>query len=526
MLSPAFYLLLPLLGVTFGYEPSPDADIGYDYIVQVEPEMLGQLQEGGADAIETNLPPEVNPIRRIRVVVGRNSLPKKLRAPSPRDTAVTRATFRQDVDAAASPDIELLAQTGPGFGRSATGFLGGRRNTSATPPATTVPPVGNTRGEISRQLDNGFQNAQEDLVRGRDAVRGALNDLGQGGQRALDNGRQLVGDLVAPPNTRSFERDSRPIDNLADRARNAELARNDLRNTTESFRDTAGRAGFGANQPAHNPDDGHALTTDPNNRASSPGHWSDRTARQPGDRYADRSVLTDTRQPVAPPLASADDLRNDNRGRVTNERLPSDWGATRTQPVSNDTRADTRSGSALRFPDEPRISQPAPERGPRDNAIVSPMVDPSNATAAGHGTLVPVQARNDFNHSHDGHAHNDRSHFDELDRGRSARDGSFGVPGIDNTRSLASNGDDAATVDPWLTNPGAVETSTVQAKAGLVTPTPEQNSSTSAWVLACAVAIGSVVVNLFQWLNIVDIRNKYRVALRRTSPGFARSAAA
>ena len=53
-----------------------------------------------------------------------------------------------------------------------------------------------------------------------------------------------------------------------------------------------------------------------------------------------------------------------------------------------------------------------------------------------------------------------------------------------------------------------------------------QPSSTPVWLLGWTIAVGSVCGNLFQWLNIVDLRNKYRVALRRSSPNFARSMAA
>ena len=44
--------------------------------------------------------------------------------------------------------------------------------------------------------------------------------------------------------------------------------------------------------------------------------------------------------------------------------------------------------------------------------------------------------------------------------------------------------------------------------------------------MAWIVAAGAVAGNLFQWGSIVALRNKYRVALRRNSPGFGRSMAA
>ena len=60
----------------------------------------------------------------------------------------------------------------------------------------------------------------------------------------------------------------------------------------------------------------------------------------------------------------------------------------------------------------------------------------------------------------------------------------------------------------------------MQANGAGTTNVPAEGPSMPFWVLGCAVAIGSVVGNMYQWLNIVDLRNKYRVALRRTSPSF------
>src|SRR5690606_14593456 len=117
--------------------------VGYDYIVQVEPEMLEAMERGELPPIEANLPPEVTPVRRVRIVVGKGELPKKLRPP------VGRTTMRPAIDSDSA--ATLLAQTGPAgvYGRTPTGFqnapAGATSNSAATPatqPGATVPPPG------------------------------------------------------------------------------------------------------------------------------------------------------------------------------------------------------------------------------------------------------------------------------------------------------------------------------------------------------------------------------------------------
>ena len=69
-------LYLVAAGVNYGWQPAKDADGGYEYIVQVEPELLDTMRRGEADPIESNVPPDVAPIRKVRIVVGRGELPR------------------------------------------------------------------------------------------------------------------------------------------------------------------------------------------------------------------------------------------------------------------------------------------------------------------------------------------------------------------------------------------------------------------------------------------------------------------
>jgi hypothetical protein len=73
----AILLALLVAGVNFGWQPADDGSDGLEYIVQVEPELLDALARGEAVPIESNVPPDVGPIRKVSIVVGRDEVPRK-----------------------------------------------------------------------------------------------------------------------------------------------------------------------------------------------------------------------------------------------------------------------------------------------------------------------------------------------------------------------------------------------------------------------------------------------------------------
>lgn len=62
------------LGVTFGWEPAGDGSDGVEYVVQLEPELVDVLQSGQSVPIESYVPNDVGPVRKVRIVVGRDAL--------------------------------------------------------------------------------------------------------------------------------------------------------------------------------------------------------------------------------------------------------------------------------------------------------------------------------------------------------------------------------------------------------------------------------------------------------------------
>lgn len=77
MESASLFLLASSVGVLFGWQPMPDGSDRYEYIVQIEPELAETLKEGHSIPITSDIPEDIGPIGRIRIVVGRDDLPRQ-----------------------------------------------------------------------------------------------------------------------------------------------------------------------------------------------------------------------------------------------------------------------------------------------------------------------------------------------------------------------------------------------------------------------------------------------------------------
>jgi hypothetical protein len=103
MVSAALVLLVAGMGVGFGWQPMPDGSPRYEYIVQVEPEMLETLAEGQTIPIVSDVPAGLGPIARVRVVVGRGEVPRR--------RIITQ--LKPNTDDAASSGVVLTQYTEP-----------------------------------------------------------------------------------------------------------------------------------------------------------------------------------------------------------------------------------------------------------------------------------------------------------------------------------------------------------------------------------------------------------------------------
>jgi len=75
METASLLLMVSGLGISFGWQPLPDDSPRYEYIVQLEPELVATLEAGHSIPITSDIPEEIGPIGRIRIVIGRDELP-------------------------------------------------------------------------------------------------------------------------------------------------------------------------------------------------------------------------------------------------------------------------------------------------------------------------------------------------------------------------------------------------------------------------------------------------------------------
>lgn len=110
MQSAFLFVIASSMGVMFGWQPMPDGSPQYEYVVQLEPELLATMQRGTTIPISSEVPDDIHPISRIRITVGRDDLPRE-RLPNdpqaagerePRDGLVET----QYVDSSAGPRYE------------------------------------------------------------------------------------------------------------------------------------------------------------------------------------------------------------------------------------------------------------------------------------------------------------------------------------------------------------------------------------------------------------------------------------
>lgn len=198
-------------GVDFGWQPMPDGSPRYEYLVQIEPEMLESLAEGRSIPIAGDAPDEVHPIARVRVTVGRGALPRQLLATHRKpvdaeaapDSGVTLTQYTEAIGtpryATTPPAFDAYTQAPPATGGGA-GWNGG--DAAATGGNATGgnwnagAPLAEVADSTAGRLRDGFQQATEPLQEGinqfGDQIRSAAGDLG-------DRTNQMLDDLGLPP---------------------------------------------------------------------------------------------------------------------------------------------------------------------------------------------------------------------------------------------------------------------------------------------------------------------------------------
>jgi hypothetical protein len=180
----ALVLLVAGIGVDFGWQPMPDGTPRYEYVVQVEPEMVTALASGQSIPLVSDVPDDVRPIGRIRVVVGHGA--------PPRQRLVTRLKPVGDSAPGANRGVELAQYTGAA---------------GAFDPATHLPPATNPPVATAWNDSQPLNRVGEEIRNAAAPLRRGINGLGNRVQEAADNlgdrTQEILGELRTP-----FRRDS------------------------------------------------------------------------------------------------------------------------------------------------------------------------------------------------------------------------------------------------------------------------------------------------------------------------------
>lgn len=398
------------MAVNFGWQR---ADDGYEYLVQLEPETLQLLHEGVEVPIDSHVPEGVQPIRRVRIVVGKAELPRAelTDAEEPRTgEAVERSAYWRPGDSAPQGDGRYPAQQPP-----------------AAPPSaidTMVQPL----RDVDNFVEQGFEKGVDGLEKTGQTLRNAVGNVGSGVHEHIQRGKDaLFGSM--PNNSYPSAGATAPPATATAPALGA----------APSWQDTVSTPATG-------------------NGASLPG------------------------LPAPPPAAT-----NSPTGSTPASTAP---------PVTESSDDDL-----LRFPPDPRAaeSMTSTDSGSR-------MVPIESANSDASAARVPA--------------------WDPKWPEFPAQPVSSPSSGWPEPTSPAT-----ASKSPPAGQPNA---STDKAHPQTQEPasghTPATNPSTNAgslggWALAIIGLAGSVGCNFFLGFSYLDIRNKYRAALRRTSRSFGRPAA-
>jgi hypothetical protein len=159
-------LILAAAGVNYGWQPAENSAEGYDYVVQIEPELLDVLQRGEAVPIESHVPPEVTPIRKVSIVVGRGDV-----ARTSRDAVNHTAYFAGQ--AGWAPGSSPPPASAPTYDRYAQPAAAA---TGVSPPPTVLDRTRTAISESGSTLRDGFEAG---VQAANQQLRGWTDDVGQ-----------------------------------------------------------------------------------------------------------------------------------------------------------------------------------------------------------------------------------------------------------------------------------------------------------------------------------------------------------
>jgi len=404
----SLFIATAALAINFGWQK---ADDGYEYLVQLEPETLRLMQDGLEVPIDSNVPEGVQPIRRVRIVVGKAELP--------------REPIADAGESGSDEAIERTANWRPGDETPPPPGIDGRYPTA--PPAA-APPVPNNAmtqplTDVNNYLQQGFESGVNGLQKTGDTIRGAVDSVNSTVQDQFQKGKEM---LVGPSPT--------------------------------------------ATSPAMTP-----VATTPYGAPAPPTFGTNSawptTASNANSATAPLSGLP--APPLAPSGATATSAGAPNAFGGLGPQIPDSSGnSTAAQPTN-------LNGNRM-VPIEP---QPTATTAPAVPAWKPDWPEPPTPTT--------TTAFSDW-------------------------------PAPNATTPASSPKPTTANQPPKSEAPPTTSTSPNDAD---VSPSASNAQDLGSWGMAIVMLAASVGANFYLFLNYVDVRNKYRAALRRTSRSFGRSPA-
>jgi hypothetical protein len=492
----AIVLALLVAGVNFGWQPADDGSQGFEYIVQVEPELLDALKRGEAVPIESNVPAEVKPIRKVSIVVGRDEVPRQSLG------AVNRTAYFAGQDL---PDRY--------------GSPTARTTSDVSPPPSVIERAQAAATETATTLHDGIEA-------GIQAANQQLSDTGEQMLESTRNASQHFGQQM-----HEF---------VQNPAREIESAGNNLRDSAEQTIDAVGNQWEQVTSPFTN------SNTQPiaDARAGSnvgPPPWTEfaagPTMNDAGQVGGATPVRTPTGwtsiganvaapPPIVPQMATAPDREADVSTRMASNGGPQFPAASTGGDAASSNWAN--GGSIYDSNTPPTIAREGLDsnlvtieqnrsRAPAAQQAASPPADPfrdldawsqqGQAPPAGAGTQNSV-ANSDAARS--GAAEWDAASNRGLQNGNYPM-GQMAPPQTGGVASQSNSGGFNNAMQP-AGNP------TTASSSG-------QEPPWMPFVLVCLTLVGSLSANLFLGWSYLDARQRYRLLVRKTAETFRRAAA-
>jgi hypothetical protein len=464
-------LVLLAAGVNFGWQPADNNSNGYEYIVQVEPELLDVLRRGETVPIESNVPPEVGPIRKVSIIVGRGDVPRET------ISAVERTAYFADEGRWTSGQTNAAPPVGSStYDRYALPAAGGASGVS--PPPSVLERTQAAITETGTTLSDGIQAG----------VQAANQQLSQTGEQVIDSTRragqefgQELQDFVQNPG-RQLQSSANDIRATAEQSMGA--IGNQLQQVTNPF--------VNSNSPPATGTSAQAGVAPPPWSSTSPGGGSPiYTASGGANRAPQRTATgwTSIGSDMAPPPLTVPELvssptasRDDNWPPRTASNGGPGFPPLDESYTSQDTQTAVTSIDAL---EGDTWSQP-------------PQSLPTNTPQLTNNQGVAVQ-----------------SPGAEWQVGGAAAspNANLGASQMSTAGSLVDG-----------TQPRGINQPGVNQNQMAAAPTPEQPPWVPFLVVSLAL-VGSLSANLFLGWSYLEARQRYRSLVRKTADTFRRTAA-